>query len=552
MAQFLKTSKLLPDVEPDKPIELRELSALRKQADFPPREQDGWALELEENGLKVHRLAEVADDVTGKTEERLRCEFEVDCGPVSALMFMKDPERRGMWDDFLGPGMKLINSRERMGRSELAGKDTLTHEFANFRYEGLLGLASKSFLTWSRVQGYDRNGNEREGGPSATTWVMIWRPADIDWPDLPKVDQEYEKGAAWGVVAERIGSAEKTRLKVYVRFKYVSTILTRNVIPRLISYYSSDYCSRFQTMAASKTWLDTEREVMGPYAQKVSTEKLSELRKDRVDLLPPSQAPGVENVIHGAGASGVTMQGKGWSPEKGIPRPANKPPLEDVNVTKTEDGRDVVQHDDDNVPKYQLEYERARRRDPPPLEPLEFRIKGVLSNWRENIANEMSQRQLPTIQRASMTGLKGITSEAARAEAPGFRGSDAWLDSIMGSMSDVRIVIPPWIKQPEREVDTAVPPVGGDVWERLDRAGLGGRPLTEGRRQVSEDGESDHDADEAAAGEDAGWGLWGALGLQEAPAEAPAAAKKKAGTRKMKKHGRAGARSIHVPAEDGD
>merc|ERR1719331_3769014 len=142
-----------------------------------------------------------------------------------------------MWDDMLGPSMRLIHAEK--------------HEFIRLHFDGFFGLAAKSFLFWSRAQGYDRNGVERTGGEAASTWVMLWRAADRAWPGLPKVDDQYEKNTAFGFLAERIATA-KTRLTIYVRIKYVSTIVIRNIIPRVINYSAAEYASRLLGVAASR------------------------------------------------------------------------------------------------------------------------------------------------------------------------------------------------------------------------------------------------------------------------------------------------------------
>lgn len=452
---------LLPFKDPDQPIDFHELADFRRQAQRQPTERDGWELEREDGGLKIHRVAQIADE-NGKTVENIRCELEMECGPVSALLFFKDPKRRLMWDDLLGPSMKLLNSKN--------------HEFVRMHFDGFFGLAAKSFLFWCAVQGYDKNGTEREGGDAATAWVMLWRAADIAWPNLPSVDDTYDKNCAFGFLAEEIAFG-KTRLTICVRIKYGSTMLIRNIIPRVVSYSASEYSSRLLTAAASQPWDDDEIDLLDPYnnrgAIEVKLDPFSPVRSEvepsspvRYPLSParlvasPSRGlgrnAGAPKSVPGIETTGVDLMGENsWSPQRGMPRPVDQ---DDLRVTTVE----LLLED---VPAYQLRYERSRKRDPPPLEPLEHRLKGVLSDWRKNL--DINVRTQPLVI---------APAEPFAPGADGTRGSDAWLNSLIDSMAEVRIVSAPWAKQDEPQVSRR--PSGTDVWDRMEKAGLGERPLS--------------------------------------------------------------------------
>mmetsp|Transcript_53641 Transcript_53641/g.96399 ORF Transcript_53641/g.96399 Transcript_53641/m.96399 type:complete len:541 (+) Transcript_53641:76-1698(+) len=446
----MPSNKLLPEQDSALPISKQEMRDLWKAGAQKVCEANGWIPEVTEENMLVHRWTEVLDPDSGKCMDRCCVETVVQASPISALLLVKDPTRRKLWDDFLGPSMQTLRVNE--------------HDFVRFRFDGLYGLAAKSFLLWSCVQAFDRGGTERTGGEGAWSWVMLWRPATVDWRGLPVVDEEYDRNTHWAVIAEPDNQAKtRTRLKVFVCIKHVSTILTRNAIPSLLQNYTATYCGKLQEVATSRNWNDTGDDLLGP--------------RVRAEQTGPKPSEDSRSIFFTGGQSadslaetpavGVTGAGHSWLPDKGLAS-------EQMSTTVATSSEAVfltpskhLAPEDTELPAYQLRYERSRARDPPPLEPLADRLTDALSDWRAtNLKRE--PRMLPPLLAAEVTN-------TSMQEIAGFRGTDAWLDSLLTSMKGVQVIQPPWVKKQEPATpteDTGLP----NVWDRLEQVGFGYRP----------------------------------------------------------------------------
>eukprot|EP00929_Paragymnodinium_shiwhaense_P116380 TRINITY_DN8586_c0_g1_i1.p1 TRINITY_DN8586_c0_g1~~TRINITY_DN8586_c0_g1_i1.p1 ORF type:complete len:752 (-),score=193.47 TRINITY_DN8586_c0_g1_i1:485-2740(-) len=227
--------------DPTQPVTVEELEDLTAWAATEPPSDWRKVVDDEGMGLIVHHASQETSE--GQVFQRGRADFLLPAPLDTALSLLTDPGARKLWDELLGEGME---------RHEARGQ-----QFRSFRFDGMYGLAVKTFFVWSRVQAFDRLGRPTDSEEKSWSYATVWRHADVHWEGLPRRSPDCDQKIMQGFVLERVPEAphRKTRIVCFLKTDYRATVVTRllaPMLPSLIPSFATRYANKVLNIVQAK------------------------------------------------------------------------------------------------------------------------------------------------------------------------------------------------------------------------------------------------------------------------------------------------------------